>query len=63
MWASHVGEVWFYPKEGFHLSNVRGGVTDHGSEFLVTIAAVVGDSQYLDEAGNMPDIQIRGQKT
>ena len=46
VWSSDVGEVWFHPKENFHLSNVRAATVATGPTGRVTIALAFGDSQY-----------------
>ena len=58
IWSSQLGEIHFFLKEGFHLSNIRGGMVAQGRAQVVPIAVVVGDNQYLDETGKISDIQI-----
>ena len=57
VWSSDVGEAWFYPKEGFHLSNVRAATTANGPTGRVTIALAYGDSQHLEADGCAPNVQ------
>ena len=57
VWSSDVGEVWFYPKEGFHLSNVRAAKTVIGPPGRVTVVLAHGESQYLEADGRVPNVQ------
>ena len=58
-----MGEVWFYPRAGLHLTNVRALTVPNGPTGRITVALAYGDNHYLDADGRVPKVQPPKQET
>ena len=55
LWSSHLGEIWSYPKEEYHTYRLRTSMTEEDPFSRVSLKMLIGNNEYLDEHGTMPE--------
>ena len=54
VWSIEMGEIWFHPNPGFHVSNARAVTEPYGSTGRIAMMLAYGGDRYLDADGRMP---------
>ena len=57
--SSHLGELWFCPKEEYHTYRLRTS-TEKDPFWRVSVKLLVGSNECLNEHGKMPELENAG---
>ena len=55
LWSSHLGDLWFNPKEGDHAYRLRTAISKEEPFSRFSLKMLIGSNEYLDEHGEMPE--------